>query len=64
MFLTSEEVAALTGYTKSNAQIRWLQAERYGFAVGGDGRPKVLRSVVEGRLGGFQSRKGPELRLG
>jgi hypothetical protein len=64
MFMTPEEVADLTGYTKASAQIKWLQAEKYGFAIGGDGRPKVLRAVVVGRLGGVQSRKGPELRLG
>ncbi len=64
MFLTAEEVSDLSGYKKPEAQIKWLTAERYGFAVGGDGQPKVLRQVVIGRLGGIQSRKGPELRLG
>ncbi|WP_236170407.1 DUF4224 domain-containing protein [Pseudomonas parakoreensis] len=64
MFLTPEEVADLTGYKRPAAQMRWLTAERYGFAVGGDGHPKVLRQVVIGRMGGVQSRKEPELRLG
>lgn len=64
MFLTPEEVADLTGYKRPAAQIRWLTAEKYGFAVGGDGHPKVLRQVVIGRMGGVQSRKEPELRLG
>ncbi|MBI6948756.1 DUF4224 domain-containing protein [Pseudomonas koreensis] len=64
MFLTPEEVADLTGYKRPAAQIRWLTTERYGFAVGGDGHPKVLRQVVIGRMGGVQSRKEPELRLG
>jgi hypothetical protein len=63
MFLTAEEVAELTGYSKPGAQIKWLQAEKYGFAVDGYGKPKVLRQVVIGRLGGIQSKKGPELRL-
>lgn len=63
MFLTADEVAELTGYVKPGAQIKWLTAERYGFAVGGDGRPRVLREVVIGRLGGIQSKKGPQLRL-
>lgn len=64
MFLTKEEVAALTGYTKPYAQIRWLDAERFGYVVGGDGQPKVLREVVLARLGA-QQKKGrePELRL-
>lgn len=63
MFLTAKEVADLTGYLKPSAQIKWLDAERYGFAVGGDGQPKVLREVVVARLGGIQSKKGPQLRL-
>lgn len=63
MFMTAEEVAELTGYVKPKSQIDWLEANRYGFAIGGDGRPKVLRDVVIARLGGMQKKKGPELRL-
>ncbi|WP_462382208.1 DUF4224 domain-containing protein [Pseudomonas sp. Marseille-QA0892] len=63
MFLTADEVADLTGYTKPSAQIKWLEAERYGFAVGGDGKPKVLREIVIARLGGMKTAKEPRLRL-
>ena len=64
MFLTPEEVAALTGYQKPSAQIRWLSAERFGYVIGGDGHPKVLRDVVLSRLGAVKtSRKEPQLRL-
>ena len=63
MFLTAEEVADLTGYRKPSAQLKWLEAERYGYAIGGDGHPKVLREVVISRLGGIQSKKGPQPRL-
>ncbi|NWA24082.1 DUF4224 domain-containing protein [Pseudomonas gingeri] len=63
MFLTAEEVAELTGYVKTYAQIKWLRAEKYGFAIDGYGKPKVLRQVVLGRLGGVQLKKEPELRL-
>jgi hypothetical protein len=63
MFLTDAEVADLTGYQKPSSQIKWLAAEKYGYAVGGDGRPKVLREVVISRLGGVHVRKGPQLRL-
>jgi hypothetical protein len=63
MFLTTEEVAELTGYVMSHAQIKWLTAQRYGFSIDGYGKPKVLRQVVIGRLGGVQQKKGPELRL-
>lgn len=63
MFLTEQEVVELTGYTKPSAQIKWLQAEKFGYVVGGDGVPKVLREVVVSRLGGIQKQKGPQLRL-
>ncbi|ONH52824.1 protein of unknown function [Pseudomonas cedrina] len=64
MFLTRDEVAELTGYQKPSAQIRWLEAQQFGFIVGGDGVPKVLRQVVISRLGGQATQKrSPELRL-
>lgn len=64
MFLTKDEVAELTGYQKPSAQIRWLEAQQFGFVVGGDGVPKVLRQVVISRLGGpTAQKKSPELRL-
>lgn len=64
MFLTPQEVAELTGYQKPSAQIKWLTAERFGFVIGGDGHPKVLREVVLSRLGVVKpSKKEPQLRL-
>lgn len=65
MFLTADEVADMTGYTKQSAQIRWLTAERFGFVVSSSGEPKVLRAVVISRLGGEHSkrRSEPALRL-
>ncbi len=65
MFLTPDEVADMTGYTKQSAQIRWLTAERFGFVVSSSGAPKVLRAVVVSRLGSEQSKKRnePVLRL-
>lgn len=64
MFLTPEEVVGLTGYQKPSAQIKWLSAEKFGYVVGGDGHPKVLRDVVLSRLGSVKSsRKEPKLRL-
>lgn len=64
MFMTPEEVADLTGYQKPSAQIRWLDAEKFGYVVGGDGQPKVLREVVLSRLGSSKpNKKGPQLRL-
>lgn len=64
MFLSQEEVADMTGYTKPSAQVRWLEAEKFGFVVGGDGHPKVLREVVLSRLGSTKpNKKVPKLRL-
>lgn len=64
MFLTKKEVAELSGYRKPSAQIKWLRVEQFGFVVGGDGHPKVLRQVVLNRLGGqVEHKKSPELKL-
>jgi len=64
MFLTEEEVAELTGYKRARDQVRWLERERFGFVIDGNGRPKVLREVVLARLGSVSSkRKEPQLRL-
>lgn len=65
MFLSVEEVAEFTGYTRRSAQARWLQTEGFPFVIGGDGKLKVLRSVVVDRLGGLPvtRRREPRLRL-
>lgn len=64
MFMTSEEVAALTGRTRPSAQIRWLEERRFGYVIGADGRPKVLKDVVLARLGSTQQQtREPRLRL-
>lgn len=52
MFLTDEEIQALTDYTSAKAQCRWFSRNAYPFEVSSRGRPRVLRSVVEDRLGG------------
>ncbi len=51
MFLSGAELRELTSYQKPSAQKRWLEAQAISFLVGGDGLPKVLRSVVVARLG-------------
>ena len=67
MFLSDEELRELSGYQKPSAQKRWLDAQSIAFLVGGDGHPKVLRSVVIARLGGTLSvsaeTREPKLRL-
>lgn len=55
MFLSDSELRELTGYQKPSAQMRWLKAQDIVFLIGGDGLPKVLRSVIIARLGGSLS---------
>ncbi|MCJ0877921.1 DUF4224 domain-containing protein [Pseudomonas sp. JI-2] len=64
MFLTREELQQLTGYKTAPSQARWLAQERLPFVKGGDGRLKVLREVVERRLGApkKQPEREPQLR--
>jgi hypothetical protein len=64
MFLTKDEMAALTGYERPAVQSRWLRENSFPFILGGDGHPKVLRQVVISRLGGqCEPKRNPELRL-
>ncbi|MCQ4295363.1 DUF4224 domain-containing protein [Pseudomonas stutzeri] len=64
MFLTSEELEQLTGYQKVSAQARWLTREHLPFVRGGDGKLKVLRQVIEQRLGlKPQPKREPQMRL-
>lgn len=52
MFLTSQELAELTGYKYKSLQVKWLISHGYKFDVARDGRPKVLLSFIEHTLGG------------
>lgn len=63
-FLSPEQVAALTGYTRLSAQRRWLIDNDLPFIEGGDGTLKVLEQTVLARLGvAPQKKAGPQLRL-
>ena len=63
-FLSPEQVAALTGYTRMSAQRRWLIDNELPFIEGGDGTLKVLEQTVLARLGAAQQKKkGPQLQL-
>jgi hypothetical protein len=66
MFMTSQEIIDLTGFKYAAKQIDWLKENGFLFEVGGDGRPKVLRSYVVNRLGGVVEPEPhePKLRLG
>ncbi|EJN33282.1 TPA: DUF4224 domain-containing protein [Pseudomonas putida] len=63
MFMTPDEVADMTGYLRPKDQVRWLEDWKFGYVIGADGKPKVLRQVVLARLGGQAEKKGPQLRL-
>lgn len=58
MFLTQTELAQLTGRSRKDKQRQWLMARGFNFEVTADGRPVVLRSVVEGRMGAAIARRG------
>lgn len=49
MFLTPEDIIALTGYKKPALQRRWLVDNGYSFDVRADGRPVVLLEQVMAR---------------
>lgn len=52
LFLTPPDIQALTGYQRAHDQIRWLRQRAFIFELGADGRPRILRSYVERRMGG------------
>lgn len=50
--LSREELREITGYVRVADQVRWLNRNHWIFVVNAAGRPIVLRSYVEQRLGG------------
>lgn len=63
MFLTEKELKDLTERVRPTAQRRWLTENGYPFETGADGHPKVLKSVVESKLGVPTAKRRPQLRL-
>ena len=53
MFLKREELIDLTGYVRPRAQTKWLTTNGYKYEIAADGRPRVLKNVVEKKLGFF-----------
>ena len=51
MFLSPEELQVLTGYARWADQRKWFASRRWIFEVNASGRPIVLKSYVEARLG-------------
>lgn len=52
MFLTSDELYALTDLRQKAKQAEWLRARAWPFELSASGRPKVLREYATKRLGG------------
>ena len=64
LFLTEPELRELTDLQRPDAIRRWLTRQGYVYEVSATGWPKVLRSLVESRLGGQTEKvKRPRLHL-
>ncbi len=57
MFLSENEIKALTGYKYAKKQIEWLTSRGYKYDITADGKPKVLVSYLEIMLGAKPSSK-------
>jgi hypothetical protein len=51
MFISSNELAELTGYKVGFYQAQWLKDHGYPYELTISGKPRVLRAFVEKRLG-------------
>lgn len=51
LFLAPEELAELTGYKARHAQVRWLDRNRWRYALASSGEPKVARAHFDERMG-------------
>ena len=52
MFLSREELEALTERTRKADQVAWLRRNRIPHLVGANGHPRVSRAFVENVLAG------------
>lgn len=64
MFLDQAQLCGLTGRKRKDGQKKWLAEHGYKFEVNALGRPVVLVSAVEARLGGkLRTRVEPKWEL-
>jgi hypothetical protein len=56
VFLTPDDLRQLTGLRRPSSQYEWLLRDGWPVQRDAKGRPLVLRSVVEARLGGVVSK--------
>lgn len=60
LFLTADELRALTGYAIKARQIEQLRSMSIAFRVNGCGKPVVTRAAVEGSAHGTQQQAAPQ----
>jgi hypothetical protein len=68
MFLSQEEIEALTGLKRPSFQCKWLRQNGFVFILGNDRKPKVLQRTLFDRFDrnikkGTRYIKEPEVRL-
>lgn len=63
MFLTSEELTELTGYSLAAWQRKWLDAHGYRYEKSAVGRPVVLKAYVTAKLSGAEQVAGAKMNL-
>ncbi len=51
LFLTSEELRELTGFRAAHCQVRWLERNRWRFALNRRNEPRVARQYFQERMG-------------
>jgi hypothetical protein len=61
MFLSDDELHDLTGLRRPGAQLAWLRSNGWPVVADAKGRPRLLRAVVESRMGAVpvQSQAAP-----
>jgi hypothetical protein len=64
VFLSASELVDLTGLKRKKAQAAWLREQGYLVELDARGRPKVLRAVVEARLGAVVTQQKQQPNFG
>lgn len=60
MFLTLDELEAMTERTRKQDQVEWLRKNRIPFLIGANGHPRVSRAYIENILSGRPEKNKPE----
>ncbi len=59
LFLTKDELHALTGYVRPHEQVQWLKNRRWRFEQNAAGAPRVARAYLERRMVGEELSEAP-----